>query len=95
MPENIDVQNQLQLGLGLPSDKKQYFNGFVASLTASDIVIVLQVYGQPQLVLNTSLVIAKELVTNLGMLIQDYETKTGQEVMSLEKLNASLSNESG
>jgi len=93
VPEDNDVQKQLQAGLELPLEKQLYFNGFATAVGAADVVIVLQRNGEPILTLNTSLVIAKELVTKLQGLIHGYEDKTNQKVMSLDEFSASIPEE--
>ncbi|MBI5290401.1 MAG: hypothetical protein HY872_00805 [Chloroflexi bacterium] len=83
------VQAQLQAGLDLPQEKKLYFNGYTIAMTPTDIVLVLMFNNQPVATLNTSPTIAKTLGKVLDALIKDYETRTGQKVLTLDEITSS------
>jgi len=91
MPENDSFQAQLQAGSDLPSDRKFYFNGYTIAMTPTDIEIVLQLNNKPVATLNTSLTIAKMLAIVIDGFVKDYESKTGQRILTLDELKASLS----
>ena len=87
---NEVFQAQLQAGLGLPPEKKIYFNGYTIAMTPTDVVLVLLSNNQAVITLNTPLTIAKTLSKVIDALIKDYETRTGQKVLTLDEISTSL-----
>jgi hypothetical protein len=97
MPEQAEIMNlrqqQLVAGMDLPADRKLYFNGCVVTISTADCAIVLQFQNQPVALLSTSLVIAKSLAGQLSGLIQQYEEKTGQVVLTVDEIQARMEKE--
>ena len=73
MAEKSDIDKRLNRLMTLPSEKKVYFNGLVVSITASDVIIGLELNGQPELLLNTSVPVAKALIQILRNSISKFE----------------------
>jgi hypothetical protein len=90
MVTNQDFENVLQSGLGLPPDRKIYFNGFLISVTPHDVTIVLQNNNQPVVFLNTSHIIAKTLVEKLQELIKNFENDTDTHVSTLDEIEKNI-----
>ena len=67
-----------------------YFNGFVASVGSSDVVLLLKINDQPVLLLNTSHSMAKTLVEKLGGLIAILEDATKQSIKSNDEIGELL-----
>jgi hypothetical protein len=92
MPEPADIyQTQLQAGFELPPDKRFYFNGYAVAWSPTDITIILLLNNQPIATLQTSPTIAKTLTKVMEGLIQDYENRTGQKVLTLDEVTSALS----
>ena len=91
MADANELQNQIQVALELPPESKFYVNGFTIAMTPTDVVIVLLQNNKPIALLNTPPIIAKALTASLDGLVKDYETKTGQRVLTLDEINSALS----
>jgi hypothetical protein len=71
----------------LPLDKQFYFTGFTNGLgTSGDVMIALTCDNKATALLRTSLIMAKTLVLKLGKVIEDYEEKTGQKIITHDEL---------
>lgn len=89
------TEEKIQTGLpGTPEDMintvlsdesipKHYISGFLAGISAADIMIVGQRNGRPEFVLNMSFTTAKTLAQNLMETIQGLEEKTGRDIMTV------------
>ncbi len=88
-PKNIHAV-QLQVGAELPPEKRYYFNGFTVAMSPMDCAIVLLHQDRPIAFLNTSHMVAKTLVAALDTLIKDFEEKSGQQILKLDELPATL-----
>ncbi len=87
----VDFAQQVQEALGLPDQKKFYFNGFTVLVAAADVSIVLRHNDQPIAFLNSPHIVVKSLITALGALLADYEEKTGRKIPTLEELEKGAS----
>jgi hypothetical protein len=67
-----------------------YFNGFTASISASDVLIVLKRNEQSLAVLNTSHVIGKTIVELLGNLVAEFEERTETHIMTSNQMKEKL-----
>ncbi|MBS9525888.1 hypothetical protein KI659_17845 [Litoribacter alkaliphilus] len=80
----------LEKGLQDERIPKYYFNGFINGIGNADILMVLQKNGEPNVVLNTSLSIAKTLAIKLTEMISSIENATGNTIMTTDDLNESF-----
>lgn len=87
---NETTRNTLPDIPDLPSDRRIYFNGFSATITAPDVVIILHQSGRPTAVLNCSHIVAKTLQIALGSIVSDFEDGLGQNVMTIDAINETL-----
>ena len=92
MPETLDFEKRVQDALQLPDEKKFYFNGYTFSITATDIIIVIQKDDQPIAYLNTSHTIAKTLVKAMTKLIENFEKDTQHPILTLSEYEERLKN---
>ena len=61
-----------------------YANGFIVFVGQADMGLVLQTNGKDELVLNMSFTTAKSLVEQLGTAIRNFESQTGNIIMTTE-----------
>ena len=61
---------------------KLYVNGFAAFQGNSDMGIVFQLNGKPNLVINMSFTLAKTLSEKINQMVSDFEKKTGIDILS-------------
>src|SRR4051794_11382152 len=73
-----------------PSVPRIYANGFGLGLTNADANLVLQQNGQPIALVFLSYTLAKTLSLRLGRLVAEWETRTGQQLMTTDKLDAAF-----
>lgn len=66
---------------------KHYISGFLAGISAADIMIVGQRNGRPEFVLNMSFTTAKTLAQNLMETIQALEKQTGRDIMTISDVD--------
>ena len=85
------LEEQIQLALQDESVPKMYLNGFVNSLGAGDVMLVLLRTSQPVAVLNMSFTVAKTLAQKLGQLIAELENQSGNVIMSTDDVNEIMS----
>jgi len=64
-----------------------YFNASVHSLSATDVMLVLEKDGKPVAVLNTSWIQAKSLVKSLNDLLQRLERNLGTPIKSAQEVS--------
>ncbi len=88
------AQGQLQDGSKLAPEKNLYFNGFATTVIPGDISITLYQDTEPVAVLRASHVVAKSLAMNLATILNIFESKTGQQIMTLDDISNSLRNKS-
>jgi hypothetical protein len=86
MDNQNELNNRISKSMNLPSEKKFYFNGFIVAISPSDIAIGLEVNGEPVLLLNTTIPVAKEFVKILNDTINNHEKKMDFEFPSLHDL---------
>ncbi len=67
-----------------------YFNGYSLAVGAGDVVIALQLNGQPRLVLNTSYTVAKTLAEGLANSISQLEGMTGTTIMTTQDVISAI-----
>ena len=77
-----------------PDVPKIYFNGFVNSFSAGDVMCVLEKNNQPVGVLNMSYTVAKTLSASLAELIGTLETVSEQPIMTTHEIGRVLSGSS-
>lgn len=70
-----------------PDIVRLYANGFALGLTNADAHIVLQMFGRPIAVLNLSYTLAKTLSEKLQVLVNEWETKTGKEIVTTGEID--------
>jgi hypothetical protein len=63
-----------------------YANGFMLGLSNADAYILLQQFGKPTAIINMSYTLAKTLSLRLGRLVAEWETRTGQQLVTTEKI---------
>jgi hypothetical protein len=83
--EAADARMAKAIESGVP---QIYANGFAATLTGSDAVIVLERVGQPVAILNLSYTMAKTLALALGRAVSDFERATGQQLLTTHDVDA-------
>ena len=96
MVESSDIATAdlMQNGLELPAERQFYFNGYLFTVSPSDVTIVLLQNDQPVALLNTSHTLAKTLTTAIEKELKNLEEKTGQRILTTVEISAALSNES-
>jgi hypothetical protein len=86
MEDQTELSTRISKSMNLPLEKKVYFNGFTIAISPSDIAIGLEINGEPELLLNTTIPIAKEFVKLLNDTISKHEKTMGFEFPSLHDL---------
>src|SRR5262249_9708619 len=67
---------------------KIYSNAFSLALSNADIAIVFQRFGErPVAVVNLSYTLAKTLAQRLGGLVQEFESKISQEILTTDRID--------
>jgi hypothetical protein len=87
MTEQSEIPDLVQRGLNLPPEQKLYFNGFTISMTPHDFLIILQRNNETVLTLNTSHTIAKTLGIMIEGIVDGFERKTDQSILTLNEVN--------
>ena len=64
-----------------------YAHGFTLGLTNADMNIVLHLFGRPIAVVNISYTLAKTLAIKLTELVAEWERKTGQTLVTTDKID--------
>lgn len=72
---------------------KIYFNGFVCTMTNSDVIIVTERMGQPVATLNVSFTTAKTLAQTLAGVIAQLESKMDRDIMTTHDIDKTMSKE--
>jgi len=90
-----DLEEQIRNALQDESVPKIYLNGFVNSLGAGDVMVVLLRARQPVAVLNMSYTVAKTLAQKLGTMIVELENQSGNVIMSTDDVNEVMSRARG
>lgn len=70
-----------------------YFNGFALNLGTGDLTLVLERNDRPVAVLNASYTVAKTLAGKLNGLISVLESRTGNNIMSVDDVKVGLTEE--
>jgi hypothetical protein len=70
-----------------PSLERIYTNGFAVGLTNADVMLVLQLTGQPQKVVHMSFTLAKTLAQRLGRVVSEFEDALATELVTTEKID--------
>jgi hypothetical protein len=70
--------------------KQLYANGFEVGMSLSDVTLILTLDGAAYAKINLSFITAKTLVGDLKALIENFESATGQSVMSMREVQSSL-----
>jgi hypothetical protein len=68
---------QIQAALQNPNLARVYTNGFAIGLTASDISLVLNINAHPQVVVDMTWAVAKQMSKEIGEAVSAYESATG------------------
>src|SRR5262249_32122749 len=74
--------------------QRLYANGFALGLTNADVSIVLQQFGRPLAVLSLSYTLAKTLSEKLATLVAEWETRTGQRLVTTDQIQLAFSKDS-
>lgn len=93
MTEQSEFSDRLQIGLDLPPEQKLYFNGYTISISPHDFLIILQRNNEPVFTLNTSHTIAKTLGVTIQAMINDFERKTDQTILTLNEVSMRLADD--
>lgn len=72
-----------------------YANGFTLGLTNADTSIVLQLHGRPIAILNVSYTLAKTLSLKLERLVAEWETKTGNKLVTTDDIDKVFGDSAG
>ncbi len=64
-----------------------YANGFAIGMSNADVHIVLQMFGRPFAVWNLSYTLAKTLSEKLAVLVKEWETRIGHEIVTTDKVD--------
>jgi hypothetical protein len=67
-----------------------YFNGFRNRVSTTDVLIELNINGNPMIVINTTHAMAKALANGLSQLLASFETTTGSAVPNLTELQSTI-----
>lgn len=67
-----------------------YFNGFTATISPNDMVLVLKKNNKAVAVLNTTHVMAKTMVELMGKLVAEFEDRTETVIMTNNQLQEKL-----
>ena len=67
-----------------------YANGFIAGLTAFDMYVIGIVNSMPSFTINMSYTTAKSLAHLMNNLVQDFESKMGQEIPTSDQIAFNL-----
>ncbi len=90
MGKQINSETRMSNAISLPPEKRVYFNGFVVNMSASDIVIALELNNEPVILLNTSFPIAKAFVEILGETIANFEKGAEIKIPQLKTIERKL-----
>ena len=91
MEEALDkIQNRLEEAMVDTQLPRIYFNGFINSVGAADILVILERNGQHVAILNFSYTTAKTFVQKLGQLVAKLEQDMGQPVKTIDEIQAML-----
>ncbi|WP_439555139.1 hypothetical protein [Dyadobacter sp.] len=80
--------SQIQKAVSSEEIPKIYANGFICARSNSDVMLVLQLNGQPSTVVNLSFTSAKTLAKNLQGIVDQIESLMGQQVMTIDEINS-------
>lgn len=69
---------------------KYYVNGFASFQGNSDMGIVFQCNGKPNLVINMSFTLAKTLSEKINNMISDFEEKTGINILTTSDVDKKM-----
>jgi|GEM_PF-2262218 len=67
-----------------------YFNGFSHTVSTSDMLIILRRNDRPVAVLNASYTTAKTLSKKLAEMINELESRTNHEIMTVDDIAAKI-----
>lgn len=79
--------HQIQKAVTSQEIPKIYANGFICARSNSDVMIVLQLNGQPLTVLNLSFTSAKTFAKNLSGVIEQIEQTMDHKIMTIDEIN--------
>jgi hypothetical protein len=86
-PTVSPTRETLDAALRDPQVSRLYANGFTIGLSNADTHIVLQLFGRPVAVWNLSYTLAKTLAAKLTTLVQDWEKRTGKEIVTTDGID--------
>jgi hypothetical protein len=86
-------QTILKSATDLPDDKQLYFNGFVFGVgNGGDVILVLTRNGKPNVLLQTNIMIARNLANKLSEIMDGLEKDMGQRILTNEQFSMMLKN---
>ena len=81
------MQNRIEAALDSSSVPHLYANGFVSTISNSDILVLLECGRKPVACLNMSYTTTKTLARNLSNLIKKFEEATEQNILTTDKVD--------
>ncbi len=79
-----DLTKQITEAIESEAIPKFYVNGFVNAYHLADIIVIFKRNGRNEIALNMSYTTAKSFAEKLTTLINDFEKKTGHEIMTID-----------
>lgn len=89
-PAGSEDPELLNQALNNPAVLRLYANGFTLGLSNADAYIVLQQFGRPTAFVNMSYTLAKTLSLKLGRMVAEWETRTGQQLVTTDRIDAAF-----
>lgn len=86
------IKKQISDGIELPQENKKYFNTFTIGISPADSILVLSQNGKQMISLYASHSVIKSLTLELIKMIKNFETQTGQEILTLSELEEKINN---
>jgi hypothetical protein len=90
-PKTVDPLDE---ALNTPDVQHLYANGFALGLTTADVSIILKQFNRPFAVMSLSYTLAKTLSEKLARLVAEWETKTGQRLVTTDQIQLAFSKDS-
>jgi hypothetical protein len=90
-PASIEQERQDRLARAIDAGVPEiYFNGFVISISGSDVMTGLERNGKPVVILNMSYTIAKTLAISLGQIISQFEEGVERNMLTTHDVERAL-----
>jgi hypothetical protein len=86
MDDPKDLQGRIARAMSLPLDRRIYSNGFIITITPSDVCIGLENNREPLAMINMTIPVAKELSLLLRETISNFEQNNDYQFPPLREL---------